>query len=152
MRIVLVLALVVLVSVPALGQRRTAPTGPLASVRAYQCTFSNYAVAAWDATSPRVVPGEEDFSFRIADIDLRRSAARIVGASASAEATAMLTETGLNVIEQTPAGNFILTTIFVGGGSADRYLAVHSRHLGDLSTPPSASQYYGTCEVVSGNS
>ena len=130
-----------LLTVPAWAQRQTPPANPLAAAKSYRCTFTNYGVARWGADGPTVVAGAEEFSFGIADIDLRRGRSRIVGASASAPATATLTSTGLNVIEQTPAGNFILTTIFTVTQSADTYYAVHSRHLGDVATPPSASQY-----------
>ena len=93
----------------------------------------------WTDKGPASTAGQDAFTFDVNAINLKRGAARIVGAGgATAEATAILSETGLNVIEQTPIGNFILTTIFIGGASADKYFAVHSRHLGDLTTPPSA--------------
>jgi hypothetical protein len=138
----------VLLTVPAFAQRQSTPPNPLSAVKAYRCTFTSYGVARWGDEGPTVVAGAEDFSFGISDVDLRRGRSRIVGATASAPATATLSATGLNVIEQTPVGNFILTTIFTVERSADRYFAVHSRHLGDLVTPPSASQFYGTCEVA----
>ena len=68
--------------------------------------------------------------------------------TATGPVTAMLSATGLNVIEQTGYGNFILTTIFVAGGEGRVYLAAHSRHLGDLKTVPSVSQHFGTCQPV----
>lgn len=148
MRTASLILMTLLFSVPALAQRQPAvPANPLNGVREFQCTFSNFGVARWGDEGATVVAGEEDFNFAVAAVDLRRSRARIVGATASADATAMLTPTGLNVIEQTPSGNFLLTTIFAVARSTDTYYAVHSRHLGDQTTPPSASQYYGTCEV-----
>lgn len=147
-RLLIAALAVVLFAVPAAADPRVSQTNPLSRVSSYQCTFTRYGVARWTGSEPAVVAGEENFTFGIGNIDLRRGRARIVGTSASAEATAMLTPLGLNVIEQTPGGNFILTTVFTVTQSADRYYAVHSRHLGDVTTPPSASQYYGTCEVV----
>jgi hypothetical protein len=149
LRIVTLVVTVVLFAVPALAQRRPAePANPLSSIRAFECTFTHYGVARWDGEAPTVLTGEDTFRLGIANVDLRRSRARIVAAAVTVEASAMLTPTGLNVIEQTPGGNFILTTIFTVARAADTYYAVHARHLGDLTTPPSASQYYGTCEVV----
>ncbi len=64
--------------------------------------------------------------------------------------TLLVTPTGLNVIEQTLAGNLTVTTIFSGTASGEgrTYLAVHSRHLGkDMDLPARASQAYGTCQL-----
>lgn len=150
MRIALaaVLAALVVSSTPLSAQRRGAPAGPFAKARGFSCVFPTYAAAAWDGLSARVIPGDDDFRFQITDINMRRGVARFRAGTVAVDVTARLSDTGFNIIEQTPAGNFILTTVFVAGGSADKYVAVHSRHLGDLTTPPSASQYYGTCEVV----
>lgn len=149
MRTLTVAVAVVLFAVPVLAQRKPAvPPNPLAAVRAFDCTFTRYGVARWDGESPTVLTGEDTFRLGITNVDIRRSRARIVAAAVTVEASAMLTPMGLNVIEQTPGGNFILTTIFTVARSADTYYAVHARHLGDLTTPPSASQYYGTCEVA----
>jgi len=147
--VVLAIVVVPLLSVPVLAQRRPAePANPLASIRAFQCTFTRYGVARWDGPAPTVLTGEDSFRLGVTNVDLRRSRARVVGTAATVEVSAMLTPTGLNVIEQTPGGNFILTTIFTVARSADTYYAVHARHLGDATTPPSVSQYYGTCEVA----
>lgn len=144
----IVVALLVLAPLSVAAQRRVTPAGPFVKARALECAFTTYGVAAWNGLSARILTGDDDVRFRVENLDLRRGAARVVSASATVEVTAMATETGLNVIEQTPIGNFILTTVFSAGGTADTYVAVHSRHIGDLTTPPSASQYYGTCEVV----
>lgn len=149
MRVVLTVLLALVASASTVAQRQNAPANPLASARAFQCTFSNYAVAtAWDGATAQVTSGADNFGYRVADINLRRNGARVVSDTASVPVSAILSQTGLNIIEQTPIGNFILTTIFIAGGTADKYVAVHSRHLGDLSTLPSVSQFYGTCEVA----
>lgn len=150
MRIVLAAAMAILVALPisASAQRRGAPTGPFAKAQAFQCVFTNYGAVAWNGTTARVVTGDDNFQFRIENFDYRRATATVVGATAKVPVSATFAETGLNIIEQTPIGNFILTTIFTAGGASDKYVAVHSRHLGDPTTPPSVSQYYGTCEVV----
>lgn len=145
----LTFAVVVLSAAPALAQRRPAePASVLSAVQAYNCTFTRYGVARWDGEAPTVLTGEDTFLLGITNVDTRRSRARIVAGAVTVEASATLTPTGLNVIEQTPGGNFVLTTIFTVARSADTFYAVHARHLGDLTTPPSASQYYGTCEVA----
>jgi hypothetical protein len=149
LRTLTVAVAVVLFTAPAFAQRKPAePPNPLAAVRAFDCTFTRYGVARWDGEVPTVLTGEDDFRLGITNVDIRRSRARIVAAAATVEASAMLTPLGLNVIEQTPGGNFILTTIFTVARSADTYYAAHARHLGDPATPPSVSQYYGTCEVA----
>lgn len=150
MRIALVMLVAVLAAPPvvASAQRRQAPTGPFAKIRALQCTFTNFGAAAWNGTSARVVTGDDNVQFTIEEFDYRRGVASVSSAAAKVPVSATLAETGLNIIEQTPIGNFILTTVFVAGGTADKYLAVHSRHLGDTTTAPSVSQYFGTCEVV----
>jgi hypothetical protein len=150
MRIVPIVVAVVFSAVPVLAQQSAAPkppANPLADVTAFQCTFVRFSVAKWDQEMPEILTGEDNFSLGVTGIDLRRSRARVVSATATVDVSARLAPTGLNIIEQTPAGNFVVTTIFSVAKSADTYYAVHSRHLGDLTTPPSASQYYGTCQV-----
>ena len=125
-----------------------ATTSPLASARTLKCTFPAYNSTNWRDGKASTAANSEEFGFQIDAIDSRQRRARIVGTRGSAEASAFLTETGLNVIEQTSIGNFILTTIFTTGGAGDRFAAVHSRHLGDREGLPSASQHTGTCELV----
>lgn len=138
-----------LFAAPATAQRRQAePPNPLAAIKTFQCTFTRFGVVRWDAAAPSVISGEDSFTLGITGFDARRNRARVVGTNATVDASAMLTPTGLNVIEQTPGGNFILTTIFTAPRSADTWYAVHARHLGDPAAPPSVSQYYGTCEAA----
>ncbi|MFO7303044.1 MAG: hypothetical protein DIU54_011565 [Acidobacteriota bacterium] len=131
---------------PAAPSSQQTPANPLGTVKAWSCSFGIFAVGQWD-DPPTVAAGKDDLTFRVEALDLRRGAARIVAAGTT-EVTARLTPTGLNLIEQTPGGNFILTTIFTSTVAADTYHAVHARHLGDPSTPPSASQFYGTCTAT----
>jgi hypothetical protein len=143
-----VVVLLTLVSPVVAAQRQPPPPpNPLSLVRAFQCTFPTYVATEWPAGGPVTREGkDENFTFRIAEINLRRSTARIVGTGGTVPASAMLGETGLNVVEQTGLGNFILTSIFRSGGDGKVYLAAHSRHLGDPKTAPSVSQHFGTCE------
>ncbi len=138
-----------LFTAPTLAQRRPAPPPhPFAAIKAFECTFTRFGVARWDGGVPAVITGEDSFTLGITSIDARRNRAQVVGTNATVPASATLTPTGLNVIEQTPGGNFILTTIFTASPSADTWYAVHARHLGDPAAPPSTSQYYGTCEAA----
>jgi hypothetical protein len=151
MRRLLALTLVVLgCTAIAQAQRQPPPPpNPLSLIPAFACSFPKHAATEWTATGPVTAMGEETFTFQVTNLNLRRGSARIVGAGGgTADVTAMLSATGLNVIEQTGYGNFILTTIFVAGGEGRVYLAAHSRHLGDLKTVPSVSQHFGTCQPV----
>jgi hypothetical protein len=148
-RVIAVFLLAVSFAAPAAAQRRQSePPNPLAAVKTFQCTFTRFGVARWEGEAPTIITGEDSFTLGITGYDARRNRARVVGTSATVEASAILSPTGLNVIEQTPGGNFILTTIFTTPRTADTWYAVHARHLGDLTAPPSVSQYYGTCEAA----
>jgi hypothetical protein len=149
---IITLCVVALTAGPVWGQQ-AAPTPPpepasLTTAQAFRCTFTLFVATHWVDGEPETVAGDDQFAFTIEAIDRPARRARIVGATASATASAFVTDTGLNVIEQTPIGNFILTTVFANGRTGDRFMAVHSRHLGDLSAPPGPSQYFGSCEVV----
>ncbi len=91
----------------------------------------------------------QDFTFDIDAIDTKKRSAQIVGkGGASAHASTVVTPVGVNVIEATPIGNLNVTTVFVAGGPEGKYIAVHSRHIGDLTSIPSPSQNYGTCTIA----
>jgi hypothetical protein len=124
-----------------------APPSPFASVQTLKCSFSSYAVNGWNAMKPAPVTASEDFSFQISVVNVKRGRARLIGATGTIDASLVISSTGLNVIEQTPAGNFTLTTVFAGGGQDGKFLAVHARHV-DLANAPSPSQHYGFCEAV----
>jgi hypothetical protein len=102
----------------------------------------------WIDGTPETVPGKDELTFEIDTINLKARSARILGARGSTLVSAFVTQTGLNVIEQTPIGNFIITTAFIGGRNGNTLRAVHSRHLGDVAELPTPSQYFGTCEIL----
>ena len=124
-----------------------APPSPFAAIQTLKCSFSSYAVNGWRDLKPTPVTASEDFSFQISVVNAKKGRARIVGATGTIEASLVTSSTGLNVIEQTPAGNFTLTTVFAAGGQNGKFLAVHARHV-DLAAAPSPSQHYGSCEEV----
>jgi hypothetical protein len=139
---------VLALSVPALAQKKAAPQGPFDAARGFKCAFPVYDTARWTGTKPEIFTGDQTFAFQVDSFDFKKGRARIASDSGSTLASMILTQTGLNVIEQTPIGNFNLTTIFVAGGTDTTYLAVNSRHNGDVSAAPKISQNYGTCELV----
>ena len=125
-----------------------APPHPLVTSGMLHCTFPLYATVEMVKGTPDVIQGKQELTFKIAGIDTTRRSAQIVGATGTAEATLLLTTTGLTVIERTPIGNVVVTTVFVAGGQGTLRRAVHSRHIGDPTAPPSPSQSYGTCDIV----
>ena len=125
-----------------------APANPLAAAQSLQCSFTTYAVTGWKDGKAQTVTSDEVFGFQIIVLNLKKSRGRIVGQSAAEDATVVLTQTGLTAIEQTPIGNFLVTTVFTTGGADGRFLAIHSRHIGDPTSDPSPSQHYGSCRIV----
>jgi len=131
----------------AAQKAQASASGPFAGVQTLKCSFSSYAVNEWRGLKPNSVTAAEDFSFQISLANAKKGHASIVGPTGTIDAALVITATGLNVIEQTPAGNFTLTTVFAGGGQDGKFLAVHARHV-DLAAAPSPSQHYGSCELV----
>jgi hypothetical protein len=146
--------LVALLGIALIGQttppaQQKPAADPLFSARHLSCSFPVYAAPVWKEGAAQVVSRAQDFRFDIDSIDTKKNSAQIVGTGgAAAHASTVVTPTGVNVIEATPIGNLNLTTIFVAGGPEGKYLAVHSRHLGDMTAGPSVSQNYGTCEIA----
>ena len=135
-------------SVGVAAQKPAAVKGPLATAVSLKCTFSSFVATEWKDGVPQSVTNPQDFSFQIEMINLKKKTARIVFGTAAAEASAFLTSTGLTVIETTPLGNFLMTTVFSFGAQGSTMQAVHSRHLGDVQAPGTAFQHYGTCDVI----
>lgn len=144
--------LVALLGVVLLGQtppQKPAARDPLFSARHLACSFPVYAAPVWKDGAAQVVSRAQDFTFDFDAIDTKKNSANMVAkGGVSTHASTVVTPTGVNIIEATPIGNLNITTVFVAGGPEGKYLAVHSRHLGDLNSGPSVSQNYGTCEIV----
>jgi hypothetical protein len=144
-----VLCLTSIVVTSAQQKPTTAPAPTtLAAARTVRCTFPKYAATRWIDGTPETVMGTDQLTFDIDAINLKARTARVVAGSAAVLVSASLSQTGLNIIEQTPIGNFILTTVFTGGRDGIVFRAVHSRHLGDPTDLPSPSQYVGSCEIL----
>ena len=149
-RLVALLGVTLVMQTPAsqLQQKASAPS-PLFKAQRLTCSFNVYAAPVWKDGAAQVVSRAQDFTFDIDVIDMKKNKARIVGKNgASAPASMLPTDIGLNVIEGTPIGNLNVTTVFMAGGPEGKFLAVHSRHIGDLTSAPSPSQNYGTCEIA----
>ena len=144
--------LVVLLGIVFAGQtpsQKPAARDPLFSTKHLACSFPVYAAPVWKDGAAQVVSRAQDFTFDIDAIDTKKNSAQIVGkGGASAHASTIVTPVGLNVIEATPIGNLNVTTVFVAGGPEGKYIAVHSRHIGDPASAPSPSQNYGTCAIA----
>ena len=123
------------------------PKSPLFAAHRLSCSFGLYAAAIWKDTTPQVVSRTQNLAFQIDSIDTKKNTARIVNGGAAALVSMIVTPTGINLVEKTQIGNLNVTTIFAAGGQGNVFLAVHSRHIGDLTTALSVSQNYGTCEI-----
>lgn len=133
---------------PSTTAQAAAPGVSLSAARTLKCLFPAYAATRWIDGTPETVTGKDELTFEIDSINLKSRTARIAGARGSTLVSAFVTQTGLNVIEQTPIGNFILTSVFTGGRDGNVLRAVHSRHLGDVAELATPSQYFGTCEIL----
>jgi hypothetical protein len=136
------------VPAPSTASQGAAPGIALSAARTLKCLFPAYAATRWIDGTPETVTGKDELTFEIDTINLKARTARVAGARGSTLVSAFVTQTGLNVIEQTPIGNFILTSVFTGGREGNVLRAVHSRHLGDVAELATPSQYFGTCEIL----
>ena len=145
-----VLVAIALAGQPPAAQQKPAQN-PLFSATHLTCSFPVYAAPVWKDGAAQVVSRAQDFTFDIDAIDTRpkKNSAQIVGkGGVAAHASTVVTPVALNVIEATPIGNLNVTTVFVAGGEDGKYIAVHSRHIGDLTSAPAPSQNYGTCTIA----
>jgi hypothetical protein len=147
MRVMALLALSAVIAIePLSAQRAGQASNPFATAKVITCSFPTYAATRRSGPSVEVLTGTQDFSFQIDSFDFRRNRARLV-ATGTVPVSMLSSPTGLTIIEQTPAGNVNVTTVFSGGASDGSFLSVHSRHLGELDAPPRPSQAYGTCQA-----
>jgi hypothetical protein len=131
----------------SMAQPQTPVTPPaVGTVKAFACSFPLFAAVAW-TSPPQVVSQSQQLTFRFDSIDLKKRSARLVGTGGTTLVSVLATAVGVTLIEQTPLGNVNMTTIFATGQQDRTFLAVHSRHIGDRTSPPAVSQNYGTCEA-----
>jgi hypothetical protein len=136
-------------AVPVVAQQAPAPPpDQLSLAKTVRCSFTKFAATRWVDGTPETVLGTDELNFEIDAINLKARTARVVAGRGAALVSAFVTATGLNIIEQTPGGNYILTSVFIGGREGGKFKAVHSRSLGDPTELPTPSQYAGLCEIV----
>ena len=112
------------------------------------CEYGEGTLAAYEgvlgiAAGPDLLPDNGLTASVFTDIDSDSQTANLLGIPVAV----FRSGPGLNFIETTPTGSWVLTTVFatVFNNSND-YVAVTSRHLGIISgAPPVPSQYHGRC-------
>ena len=79
---------------------------------------------------------------RFTNIDLDRRTANLYDTQVAVFRSGPL----LNFLETTPLGSLVLTTVFAATFNSGAYVAVTSRHIGNVAgAPPMPSQYHGSC-------
>jgi hypothetical protein len=135
--------------VSALPAQATDPLEVLITTRSLKCTFPVGRVAEWDKGSPAVASSSLDNPLHFDSLDPRAGTGRFIGNAGSTDVRLFVTVAGLGIVETTPLGGFIVTTVFAHyvDRSTD-FIAVHSRHIPGLGalSPPIPSQYHGTCK------
>lgn len=115
--------------------------------RAYVCTFNVTAMATIDPTrgeKPYEVTAD-GFEVTFAAVDLENHKAQIIGNLGASDIYATRGDGSINLIEQTPSGNIILTTI-VDPDKNGTIRAVMSRHIVTSAAGLlMLSQMLGTC-------
>jgi hypothetical protein len=139
---------------------------PLHLVSAFRCTFPQDASGDFNGStfSRKNGSGFGNETLVFTTIDSVAATAQMVGNAGTADLRLVTGRGTLTFLELSPSGNPIVTTIFTGHRRnelktknypiyklpANRYIAVMSRHIGDmLGGPPVLSQNYGTCNAVS---
>ena len=127
----------------------------MASIKRLDCRFVAAAVGGWSGGNAAVrLNNESTLSVRVDSIDTQDGSARLLGAGgSSAFVVAQLRAWSLHILETDTTGSITVTTVFGQESRDGRLKAVHSRasflpiDVRDFSAQPSASQYYGDCEV-----
>jgi hypothetical protein len=130
------------------------PSDPVFTAHSLRCEFGRGHMASWTRDAHQLVVKEETFSdppgpLIFDNIDLTEGTARFVGTVGASDVTVSVSQTGLWLIERTPADNFNMITVFATNILAPEYPAVMSRHV-IIGDEPMPSQYYGTCRVNAG--
>lgn len=123
----------------------SAQTPGLSAVSSWRCEFPSMATAEWEPGGlDASITQQEDFRFHIDGVDLPNSHARMIGNVGSADLVAIPGHGAIHFLEQAPAGNLIVTTIFAAVNGS--FPATHSRHVAIFpGTSPAVSQAYGQC-------
>ena len=113
----------------------------------FVCQFDHGRGTTFDNGRVENVAGNAIGRLVFDQLDPQTHTGRMVG---NHGATSVFVSNGyqsLNIVEETPAGNLNITTIFLGGKDATRQApAVHSRHI-NLGAEPYPSQSAGFCKL-----
>jgi len=140
-------AVLCLASVGARGAENAATR--LRQARSLQCTYQS-SEGTWVRSGHRTIEEDPDHGTAIYDnIDVTRGSARIIANAGAADLTAWMDRQGsLWLIERTPLGYEVVTTVYpmYADGSTDGFVVLESRHTfaGSIAV---ASTAYGTCRV-----
>jgi hypothetical protein len=141
-----VLLLMTLQAFPASAAAGQRAYEKLLLARSLKCEFQPGALAEWKSDRPVLKTTYEKFALHFDAIDIKKGTARLIGNQGAGDVTLWTTIAGLHFVEQTGFGSIMVTTVFstmVPGG----FVAVTSRHIDMMMTPPLPSQTHGTCAV-----
>jgi hypothetical protein len=107
---------------------------------ALKCEFKSGVFHAW---GEQTKINSDPFVLVYDSIDVKARTARLIGNIGTSDILVLETPGHLTFVEPTKSGNMTITTVYRSSKDGP-YSAVHSRHVGMLSSPM-ASQMYGTC-------
>jgi hypothetical protein len=121
----------------------------LRNARSLRCTFSS-SVDTWVRTGHRVIEQTQDKGTAVYDnIDIARGTARIVANAGAADIVVWLDSIwgSLWMLERTPSGNMVVTTVFpMYAEGTDEFVVLEARHsiTGQIVL---GQDSYGTCKT-----
>ena len=141
----LAIILIAIVTATDTFSQETAAFERLLATSSLRCTFTVGRSVDWDSGKPKVSSDKLGNELVFDAINVRAQTARFIGNIGATDVVALITATGLTLIEETPTGNYQFTTVFASyaDGTKD-FIAVHSRHADLLGPLP--SQFHGTCK------
>lgn len=146
--------------VPAAAQQPTQPQidgaeqllrqspGSVWPVRSLRCIFGDGFTASW-VTPERVTLRANTWSSSpepvfFDNINAQTGVARLIGNAGATDVLVVAGPRNVVFLEQTAAGNMIMTTVYGAPSDGNWFPAVMSRHI-TLTSGPFASSYHGRC-------
>ena len=137
---------------PASAQTKT--DIDLSTIKTLKCTFSVSAVGGWKNGEPEgQIKTGGTVSVQLVDIETQDGSARLVGATAGEHVVLQASAWNLHFLELQGSGRLTMTSVFAQESKPGRLKAVHTRtdylkiSMPKFESEPTASQYYGDCEV-----
>lgn len=132
----------------------------LGAVASFRCTFGEWSGYSFETRERTTKADASTFTFDAVDTAAGR--ARVIGDAVAADARVFANGAGLHFVEEAPAGNVFLTSIFAVGerphGGKARFAATRSTHFllppgrgaspGPFARGPFASVLVGWCEAL----